>query len=842
MFGTASADDYIAELANEVDKPDDDAQPQDPMEAEAPDTGYLLTCPEQEAAKTLIDWWKDGEKRRAKYNAVGLRNTAWRKGVRNVTVTQDADSGTWSVRYPLGGKSAPPQPNKLDDLLRGVVSAITADPVALEAEPQTDDENDRESAAFTSRVLKAECGESRLNVPAHAAEQLDMALGWASTFTLIDVDPAAGGQQPMAIEAFAHAQTVQDATTPLPPQVDPMTGQPLPMPEPVLVKRYVAEDGVTLTDDPGEAKRSFVPAIVLEKHSPATVQFLPPVVDSIDQAEGVLVGRVLTLGEVKRRMAETMQPLDDAAVQAIVDWRPPRAKTWLPPALEAYHASSKVPKQADGTIADHALVWVLTAFIRACPSYPKGATLHVLGEKYVNRSTFVLERPDGEEETLDLPVAHLMGLNDPEGDPMGRALADILGPADEVRGSILAMAQEYAWRFGRPIQYVPTGSTIKPIDLARRDGTPIPYNPEGGKPEFEPTPVFPPTMFELYDRMGGEMEQAAALPPPAQGYASANIKSGEHMQRVLEQSQQQLSDLHRHTADFCARLGRLIVQQMRAHYDVPRLLRFTTDEGGYEAKEWSKTDLGTTADIRIARGSFTMLPKTAKTALAQQELDMAIKTGDPLAIVRHRRTLAGNIAPMLGLEDDPHRRRILRQIAAWKDGTDESLTDPMTGQLVPVPPPMPSQQPVPGAVDPMTGGPILQTVMQPAPDPVTQRAASCFAPIPADEEPQVAQTRWYELSRVMATTAYESADPRWRAGLEQAYRAARQAAGVTTLAEQQQAQAQQQQAQQQAQQAEAQAKTAYAEQATAEAEAQRMEAAHVQQMMQGGNDPLARGF
>jgi hypothetical protein len=58
---------------------------------------------------------------------------------------------------------------------------------------------------------------------------------------------------------------------------------------PPLEKRYVAQDGITLTDDVGQAKALFVPAIVLEAHTPVTVQLLPPNVDSLEQAEGVIL-------------------------------------------------------------------------------------------------------------------------------------------------------------------------------------------------------------------------------------------------------------------------------------------------------------------------------------------------------------------------------------------------------------------------------------------------------------------------------------------------------------------------------------------------------------------------
>lgn len=805
-------------------EPGDATEPTPPDQP--PTRGYLLEAPPEQAAKTLLDWWKDGERERQKRNALELRNTAWRKGVRNVQVVPDNDGSTWSVRYPLGGRAAPPQPNKVDDLIRGVVAAIVADPPAWDVAPETDDQADRDSATFSTRVLQYEASEARLNLPRLTSEALDGALTGASRFVYVEVDPAAGGQQPVVVEAYAHATTVQDATTPLPPELGPM-GEPIPAPPPPpLIRRYVAEDGVTLTDDPAEAQHAFVPALVPELHRPATVQWLPATAPDLDSAEGVLLGRVLTLGAVKRRYPEALEGLTPEQVSAVVDWRPPRGKSWLPPARELLHQVNRTPKYADGTIADHALVFVLTCVVRACPSYPEGAVVHVLGGQYVARADFVLRRDDGGRDVLDLPIAHLLGLVDPEGDPMGRALADVLGPADEVRGAVLAAAQEYCWRFGRPIQYVPHGSTIKPIDLARRDGSPIPFNAEGGVPVFEQVPPFPTTLWETYDRLGAEMEAAAKLPPPAQGYASSNIKSGEHMQRVVEQSQQGMSDLYQHTGAFIARLGRLALQQMRAFYDVPRLLRFTTDDGAYEAQEWSKTDLGTSADVSVARGSFTMLPRTLKSQLATQEMQTAQAAGDPLAMLRYRRAIEGNVAPLLGQQDDPHRRRILRQVAQWKNGPPAEMVDE-SGALVPVPPPVPQQQPVMGpdglpAVD-VFGQPLVQTVLVPQPDPVAVASAQCFAPIPADSEPAVALRRWYELSHTMATTAYEAMDRRWQQGLVQAYEAARAAANVQTVPEQQQAQQAQAQGQQQQDAAQVDAQTAYAEQARVQAAQDRMQ-------------------
>lgn len=843
------ADEVFEIRANDADEDAAEGEQDDPQASR----GYLLDCPDPEAVKTLREWWKDGEKDGQRLAAIELVNLYARKGVRGAAVALDEDTSQYTVKLPKGAKNAPPQPNKLDDLVRGVVSSVTADPVVLEAEPSTDDDKDRDSAAFASRLLKSESDESGLNVPTELAAALDRALTACSHFTLVTLDPTKGGMAPLTIEAYPTAQTVDDATTlpPMPePQIDPMTGQPLPVepPPPMeLVTRYVAEDGVMLTDEPSEAQTQWIPQLVLTGHAPRVVRWLPPTAETLEDAHGVMVGRVLTLGRVKREWPEVFEALGDEEIANIVAYRPPRAKSWLDPAQEALAArqAANPPKYADGTLADHALVWVLSAWFTACPEYPEGATLHVFGEKHVARDGWMHTDEEGQKEALELPVAHLMGLSDPEGHPYGMALCDKLRPADEVRGGIEAAVQEYCYRFGRPVQYVPSGSVIRPIDLARRDGTPISYNAEGGTPVFEQVPPFPPTLFEFYDRKGAEMESAAALPPPTQGYASANIKSGEHMQRVLEQSQQQLSQILRHAGDYCARLGRILLQQMRAFYTLPRLIGYTTEDGAYEAREWSKVDLGTTKDVKVSRGSLTMLPRSAKQALAREELEMALKLQDPMAVVRQRRALTGNTSPLLGIEDEPHRRRVLRQIRQWEQGPQDLMVpDEMTGEvgLPPVPPPI---EQMTQQVDPASGMPVNVPQMVPQPDPVVVAASRCFEPTPADEEPSVAQQRWYELSRVMASVTYTKQDPRWRQGLEQAYRAARQAAGVKTLAEQQAEQAAAQQQQQQAQMAEAQAKQeaqmGYARQAQAEAEEQAQENAMRAAESQRAESPLVRG-
>jgi hypothetical protein len=234
------------------------------------------------------------------------------------------------------------------------------------------------------------------------------------------------------------------------------------------------------------------------------------------------------------------------------------------------------------------------------------------------------------------------------------------------------------------------------------------------------------------------------------------------------------------------------------------LLRYTGEDGRYLVREFVNTDLGSARDVKIAVGTSTMLSQSAKQALASQDLEVALKAGDNEGgYRRYRQAMATNLDPQLGRDQDPHHRRVLRQIHAWREG-------PPKGQEMPPPaPPQPQLDPTTGqpAVDPMTG----QPAMAPPPDPMQTpdpRAMALFRPLPVDAQPDVARTRALALGDELARETTEKQPPPWVLALAAAYDVARQAAGFATIAEQQQAQAQQAQQQQQAQAQQAEAQQA----------------------------------
>ena len=240
--------------------------------------------------------------------------------------------------------------------------------------------------------------------------------------------------------------------------------------------------------------------------------------------------------------------------------------------------------------------------------------------------------------------------------------------------------------------------------------------------------------------------------------------------------------------------GQIITQEMKAEYTVPQMLRYLSDDGSFKYEEWTGADLGSTRDVRVRRGTFTMMSPSAKAAYIDQ-----LAQAQMLPLEKANRLKRGAVDALIGSQDDPHYLRIKRQLRAWKDGPSEEVkaqSQQFAQQLQMMPPPPPQMGP--------DGQPVQAP---PPPDPMFQAAMAIFNPLPVDAEPEAARTRWLELSDTMAGTSFATYPEPWRQAYLQVYDMARQAAGVTTLAEQQQMQAQQQQAQQQAAQQQQAAKT-----------------------------------
>jgi len=204
-------------------------------------------------------------------------------------------------------------------------------------------------------------------------------------------------------------------------------------------------------------------------------------------------------------------------------------------------------------------------------------------------------------------------------------------------------------------------------------------------------------------------------------------------------------------------------------------------------REFNNVDLGATREVRVRRGTFTLMAPTARAGLIAEKLQ-----GGMISQQEAMRLDRENMAPIIGITENPHIERVKRQIWMWRQGPGEQAAqmqpqpqvDPNTGQP---------------AIDPNTGQPVMV-------DPLIQAAMQVFAPVPVDADPGVALLRYQELGSACADAELSGFPPGWMQGIYQAAEVARQAAGIVTIAEQQMMAQQQAQQQAQAQAQENQAK------------------------------------
>jgi len=803
-------------------------------DASGVDGGWWLDEPDAAKVRTaVLETWRRQDSAAKNREAREKRGELIRAGVRGVRVIEDDDQDRFVVRAPFGAESAPRAPNKADQLIRRIAATLTVDPPMAEVTPTADDDAERAAAELAERILRVEGAPSERDDVSLLRQMIDLAGTYASVFTLTYLDPQAT-LVPVEIQARPDALTVDEALV----RVDPATGVESPVDPASLVTRYVRMDG-TLTDVAAEAQLGWQPRVAEKLLRPTQVRFVPPVnVTGIEDAAGVLVGEVITLGECVARHYDGERPSEETCKQ-LVAWRPSNldVSRWVPRAQREL-LTSGAPTRPDGTLAEDALVVTLTLYLKSGPLAPHGAAIVIGGPREpLARRPWRETVGDGAAarvEHLPLPVVQLRWREDTAtGDPYGIAGVDDLGPLEEVRAAMLKFVLDYAFRFGAPQVYLPFGTTVQPGQLQRRTGDPIYLAPEG-QPFYEQMPPLTPVVSQVYDGMGKEMDTASGLEEAAQGVASSSVKSGAHARQIIEQALVALAGLQQNAAKAVCRLWSLRLTFMRAYYTAPRILRYLGEGGDYQAKMWTGMDLVGAGDIQIARGTGTMTPKSAKTMLAREDLQVAMQMGDQSAVQRYYRAIMGGTSPLLGLQDDPIRQRIARQVALWRQESKAQH---------PPPPPPPPMMP-----DPMTGQPVPSGPAMP--DPVAQAAAQLFAPNPTDELPYVAPLRVQELADAMASRAFQQADPRYQQALYAEYERMRRAAGIQTLAEQQQGQQQQQQQQQAMQQAmqleqiaaknaTVAAKTAYAEsQGGPAAQRMAMQTAVEQQMRAGPPNPV----
>jgi len=626
--------------------------------------------------------------------------------------------------------------NKAARLTRRITSQLFSDPPLPDVEPEGNSDEESDQAEFTTRVLTILGDPGDLDNTGTARDAFDRGHNYGSGFRHWWVDPRGGGHRPMQIFAKPFAQSVQDA-------LDPNLPGDLQI-------RYVKEDG-SLTDEPKEAKRKWLPKLQREILTGKHVRFIPSQVRDIEDADGMMVGAMVPYGTVKHIFPKILE-LSEERRQEIVSARPMHSKDLLP--------LGKQDRTSD-ELTDDDLVFVLTRYHRSNPDYPRGAHLIALGEDFLAHADEWWDEEN--DKPLDIPIDQFKQM-DEEDNPYGIGMMELLGSGNEIRASILGTLLEHMARFSNRKVFVPFLSPVQAQQLQSPTGTYI-SSVAGQDPKVEEVPSFPNALTDFLEFTTTDMDDESTLQEVAQGLAPASVQSGRQAQQIVEQVHAALSGLHHNAGKGLIRGWMIKGQLVRAFYTVPQQISWVGADGAYKRKQWVGSDLTSAQHIRIKRGSFTMLQPTAKNAVASEIMQIG-----GMSMAEFLDITSSNVQGVTGLQNNIHRLRARRQISAWNDGPPEDWQ-----------PPEPQQ-------DPETGEEI------PGEDPIL---ANILNTLPPDIEPENAALRTYEFGKAISSTKFSLHPPQWQEGLLNAYQLSRQAAGVLTIEEQQQAQQAEQEAQQQ---------------------------------------------
>jgi hypothetical protein len=723
--------------------------PGPPGPDELPRQAPLLNAPDARAARYLFELWQGQDKPMRRRQQVWKANRLRRRGVTGVMLVKRQDTDEWIVYAPPGMSKQVPALNKADRLCRLLVATIFADPPEPEATPATDTPQDRDAAEFATRMLTDLGSQNQLDNAGTARRALDLASVYGSAFRYYWVDPKGGGEQPMML--LASPQRVapivgpQGQITPDAAITDPLTGQAYPPP---YVLRFVRQDG-TLTDDRQDPllRRAWVPKIRCRLLTGHHVRVLPATASDLQTAHGLLVGEWVTLDELRLRFGSRV-PTDPETLKHWVAYRPEHPEDTHP----AGYKGGLAPEN-EKRITGESLVFTLCGYYRQTDSYPQGCYIAAVGgDTVLHRQPWVHPRT---KEPLDIPIDQFAQIED-EFDFYRRGLMQVLGPANEIRASVLGGMLEHQDRFLNRKVFVPITSTFQPKSAQAMTGTHIPINP-GGKPEYEQIPDYPDALEKMFPLISSEMDHESGLEAPATGQNPPGVSSGLHARTIIEQVHIGLSDIQQNTIGGLERGWRIQMQLASAFYTVPQRITWLGDDGSYKERLWTGIDLGSTRDVRLHRGSLSMLAPSAKAAVAQEMFNVVDpQTGEHLLPLHDlRRVILGNVGGQIGLQDDPARQRIGRQIAQWREGPPRGW--------------------IPRPDDPYLAG--------------------IWAPVLSDDDPVVARMRYFELTRLLNSTDYTRWPMAWRQAVDVEWQRMKQAAGIVTAADQ--AAAQQQAMQQQ---------------------------------------------
>lgn len=724
--------------------------PNDPTYGDVVATAHLLDPQTDDATvcKTIQRMYSDQRDKYARYTVESQVNLRSRGGECNLWVNKIQDRAQYEVYVPAGSMRLLDQfGNLVDQTCQQFVSQLTQDPAKPNAIPSTGEDEDRDSADFATKVLADACSESGLDANEKMKQAVDAACSFGSGWILAFTNPKGGGRQP--IEVDAHPQAVHVDTA----MQDPATGQDLNPQQTPPVRKYVGTDG-SLSDNQGQAALRWVPKVEAQVVTGDHIRLWPATAVDVWDAEVLIYLDYQPVSVAKAWLNDV--ELTDEEWKKATSFRLTEAQHLLPKRNGRPYDPKPQGREEDWLVLVSCL-WAPEGSV-----YPNGAYIACVGDQKVGvRSEWVLTQPDGTREKRDIPWTQVRQFRGTPEHPQGKGLVSFIRAGCEYLAEVFGRFADLSEKAANRKAFLPFASTIQPHELQDPSNAVL-YVQPGYAVTYEQVPEPPRSLEKLIEMIRAAIKESSFI-ENGTGIDAPDANSGRQALAVVAQAHAGLSDVNQNINKAWVRFWRIVSQCIKADYSVPQLTRISGPDGGYKVKRWSNSDLGSTRDYEIAKGSGTMLNPVQKAqALAEARQLAGLEIEDVQEI------MATGLSPYAPFQDNRPLQRIRRQVAEWEAGPPPGWAppppppvDPLTGQPQAGPPTMgPDGLPVPGAPLP------------PPPDPVLVKL---WRPVDSDMSPVAAKWRIRELLRAQQSARYMDLPPEWNVGLDLEFKRAQQA-------------------------------------------------------------------
>lgn len=737
-------------------------------------------------------------------------------------------------RLPYGSVSTQAVPNKAWDLVNKTAETLLVDFPKAEAQPRDSSEEAQAACDVANRFLAQDAGELGTNDEQFFYDRVQRALFTPTSFAECWTDPTGAGYVPLQINAHPGAQD------PNSPMVD---AQGNPTTDYVL--RYVTEaptegpdgtpvfpEGTQFTDDPSEAAPLWLPRLRAAKWNREHVRVFPETA-RVEDAEKVIILGYCTIGEARRRW-QTVAEMQDADLESLCDWTPPRYLHLLPPYLRSRWKLTDGRKERQGS-GDERLIFYYHIYIKACSDYRKGADVvvsgvgggRVLDKRLLSKPVTVDVGGMSKTEVrcMEIPVMQLTPVADPfDMDPQGRAFIEIFAGAVENNANLAMSFQQLVDRIVRTPYTVASTSPVtgEMVKNARATEDFILIR----NPQDKPTPIVPAALpesafFQMFNLSDDSINSAASQNRPAQGSDRQQEVSGRAREIAVQQNNLANTSKSNVVNAAYARWCRIKLERAMADFETQQLILYVGEDGATKVREWTGVDFALVGKVEILAGTGTMMTPDMKVQYIGNLQAASLMDGAEAA-----EAARPSYAKRLGLGPDRHAQYVERCIAAWnrylktpptptwvqeyqawqqaQAAYQQALAQfqqqqQMWQQAVEAralsaggPPPValgPEQQNAQAMdqyqqavlwlqLNPQAAAMTAPPVQPPPPQ--VPMPWTPFADRPNDTEPAIAATWTRKLSLVISSTKYEEASPEWRDVLVRKYNAMRQAVATAS--------------------------------------------------------------